>query len=443
VITFATATAGTTAAAQSVTVTNGGTTALGVTGIALGGTNALNFATTNTCGSSVAANGGTCTISATFSPTSGVTASYTATITLTDNANNTSGSQQTITLNGSGTTASVSRTFYVFGPSAPAGITGYTVATPLYTFINSAKTSIDMTMYELQDTIFSGDLVTACSSGVKVRVILSSSEKSNNTPAYNQLNTAGANCSAEFSNTAFENTHQKTITIDGSQAAILSLNLQTQYYSTSRDFALIENDSADIAAIEAVFNADWAAGTPYGGTQGTSDFNFATPYGDTTVVTTPSTGDLIWSPTNAQTEMLRIINNAKSTIYLENEEMSASNIVSALETACTNGVKVYITMVNSSTSSPYSSYSTEFKALEAAGCGVRTYADTSTGLYIHAKAVVADYGLSTQAVYMGSINYSTASMNENRELGIYIADAPSVTLLNTTMTNDYAGATPF
>jgi len=84
--------------------------------------------------------------------------------------------------------------------------------------------------------------------------------------------------------------------------------------------------------------------------------------------------------------MLAIINNAKATLLVENEEMGAANIVSALESACQRGVSVHIAMVNDSTTSPYSSYATNFKALEAAGCGVRTYPDTTTGLYIHAKA---------------------------------------------------------
>jgi cardiolipin synthase len=90
-----------------------------------------------------------------------------------------------------------------------------------------------------------------------------------------------------------------------------------------------------------------------------------------------------------------------------------------------------------------SSYATNFKALEAAGCGVHVYPDTQTGFYIHAKAVVADYGLSTQNVYMGSINYSIASMTENRELGVYIADPASTLALFNTITNDYAGGTPY
>ena len=44
---------------------------------------------------------------------------------------------------------------------------------------------------------------------------------------------------------------------------------------------------------------------------------------------------------------------------------------------------------------------------------------------------------------MGSINYSTASMTENRELGIYITDQTIIDTLNTTIAADYAGGQPY
>jgi hypothetical protein len=307
--------------------------------------------------------------------------------------------------------SSVTRTFYAFPESDNS-------VTPLYTFINGAQSTIDMTMYELVDTTFSADLVAACKRGVRVRVILDQNdEKSSNTAAYNQLN-AQTNCSAAWANPAFQVTHQKTITIDGTTTAILSLNLTSRYYSTTRDFALIENDPVDVAAIEATFNTDYAA---------TTDYNYQ-----------PSAANvLIWSPTTATSDLLGLINNAKSTLLVENEEMSASNIVSALEAACKRGVSVHIAMTNTG------SYGSNFTALEAAGCGVHTYVDNSTTLYIHAKAILADYGTANVAAYMGSINFSTASMTENRELGLYITDSASLLALYNTITSDYAGAPPY
>ena len=229
-----------------------------------------------------------------------------------------------------------------------------------------------------------------------------------------------------WANKSFEATHQKTIIVDGTQAAIMSLNLTSIDYPDTRDFAMVENDPADIAAIEDTFNQDYAAGTTAAGVIGTSDFSYSPGAGD----------DLIWSPTTAEADMLSIINNAQSTLLIENEEMasSASYIVNALVNACQNrGVQVHIAMVNNS------SYTTQFNQLTAAGCGLYLYVGTGDLFYVHAKAVVADYGLGTQNAYMGSINYSNASMTENRELGMYVSDPVSVQLLYNIITTDYAG----
>ena len=88
-------------------------------------------------------------------------------------------------------------------------------------------------------------------------------------------------------------------------------------------------------------------------------------------------------------------------------------------------------------------YATGFTAITKAGCNLHTYPDTKTGFYIHAKAVVADYGLPTQNAYMGSINYSNASMNSNRELGMFVPDTPTVVAIHDTMLADYNGGTPY
>ena len=400
-----TAAPNTTSASQSITLTNNGGATLNISGITLGGTNASSFAETTTCGTTLAA-AANCSISVTFTPTAAT--SYSASISIADNA---TGSPQAIGLVGTGTSnTSVSRMLLVF-PEVDNS------ATPLYNLINSATKTIDMTMYEMQDTTFLNDLVARCAAGVKVRVIFSQNIASSSATAYNKLNTT-TNCAAENSNSAFTNTHQKTITVDGATTsattAILSLNLQSQYYSTTRDFGIVTNDAADIAAIETTFNMDWAAGTPYMGTQGASDFSYPPPLGD----------DLVWSPFST-TDMLAIINNATTSLYIECEEFSATNIISAISAAAQRGVNVVFICENESNAN-----TANFATIKAAGANVWYYS-SSTGFYVHAKAVVADLGLPTEAVYMGSINYSSASLTRNRELGVYITG-------NTTVSNPIA-----
>jgi cardiolipin synthase len=286
--------------------------------------------------------------------------------------------------------------------------------TPIYNLIGSAKSTLDMTMYELTDTQAEQLLAQAASSGVTVRVILDQNlEKSSNTAAYNYLNSHGVQ--AHWANPKYSATHQKTITVDGTTTAIMTLNLTSQYYTSSRDFALIEDDPNDIAAIEATFDAD---------------FNSST--------VTPDDGDdLVWSPTNSQSVILSVINSANHSLAIENEEMGDTNVINALLSAAARGVLVQVVMTNTG-----NNYSAEFSQLVAGGAEVSTYA-ASAALYIHAKVILADYGSSGAQVFLGSENFSSASLTRNRELGLTLSDAAILQSIAGTLTNDFNGGVPW
>jgi phosphatidylserine/phosphatidylglycerophosphate/cardiolipin synthase-like enzyme len=103
-------------------------------------------------------------------------------------------------------------------------------------------------MYELSDTQVTAILTTAAGNGLTVRVILDqNNEKANNTTAYNTL--AAGKVQVHWANPVYACTHQKTITIDAATSAIMTLNLTPEDYATTRDFAVITNDAADVAAI--------------------------------------------------------------------------------------------------------------------------------------------------------------------------------------------------
>lgn len=95
-LSFGKQTVGTTSKAQSVTLSNSGTKALHIQGIHIVGSNSVNFAQTNNCGTSVAA-GGTCGINVTFTPKS--KGLKTATISVGDDGG---ASPQTAALSGTG-----------------------------------------------------------------------------------------------------------------------------------------------------------------------------------------------------------------------------------------------------------------------------------------------------------------------------------------------------
>src|SRR5439155_1168692 len=111
-LSFGNQTVSTSSAAQSITLSNTGTAALSISGIAITGTNSGDFTQTHTCGSSLAA-GTSCTISVTFKPAA--TGTRDAAVTLNDNAPNT---PQAMPLSGSGVSTSTSGPAVSLSPSS-------------------------------------------------------------------------------------------------------------------------------------------------------------------------------------------------------------------------------------------------------------------------------------------------------------------------------------
>jgi phosphatidylserine/phosphatidylglycerophosphate/cardiolipin synthase-like enzyme len=192
----------------------------------------------------------------------------------------------------------------------------------------------------------------------------------------------------------------------------MTLNMVTEDYASTRDFAVIDTNRADIAAIVTTFNADFAH----------------------RAINPPVGADLVWSPTNSQASILAVIGGAKHTLSVENEEMGDSTITDALVAAAKRGVDVKVIMTAES------EWDSAFSQLENAGVHVRLYPDSDDALYIHAKAVIADAGRPDQQIFVGSENFSTASLRYNRELGVRTTNKAVISVINTTLAADYAGA---
>ena len=279
----------------------------------------------------------------------------------------------------------------------------------IYNFVDSATSSINVTIYELNDTTLENDLVAREAAGVDVRVILDQAQKSYNQAAYNTLTAGGVG--VVWSSTAFTYTHQKTITVNDDESYISTGNFDTTYYATSRDYGVFDTDANDVSAIVAVFNDD---------------------YTHTSI--TPSDGDdLVWSPTDSQTRILSLINGATTSLDIEQEEFSDSDVISAIVAAENRGVTVRVVLEDPS------DYSSEVSEVENAGGKVTGYS-SSTGFYIHAKAIIADYGTSDQKAFAGSENLTSNSLNDNRELGLITSDSGIVDGLESTFDADFTGS---
>lgn len=280
--------------------------------------------------------------------------------------------------------------------------------------IQSAKSSIDMTIYELSDQTLEGDLATAAANGVSVRVILDRAYHGGavNQAAYSYLSSHGVPVHWASTSVIF---HEKAFTIDGSVAAIGTGNLTPNYYSSDRDYWLVDSNPADVAAVDSTFTADWAGGSPDSGSPG---------------------ADLVWSPGSASA-LVGLISSAKHSVDFESEELSDPAVIDALAADARRGVACEVLMENTS------EWAAAFATLTQAGCKVRTYPESGSP-YIHAKAILVDAATPTARLFVGSENASPTSLTADRELGVILNSSQASAVLakvTSVFSADFNGAT--
>jgi phosphatidylserine/phosphatidylglycerophosphate/cardiolipin synthase-like enzyme len=281
--------------------------------------------------------------------------------------------------------------------------------------INAATKSIDLTIYELTDAQIMSALEAAQARKVTVRVLYNwysftaRMQQTDITPAIQKLTQAGIQCKEAPS--TFEVTHEKAIVIDGATAIVMSFNLVADYFGSTRDFGIVTTVPAEVAEIDAVFQADWSGNA-----------------------ITPKVASLVWSPVNSSAKLTSLVNSAQKTLDIYCEEAEDPGTLGAMVAAAKRGVTVrFIAAVLS-----------EEGKVNGNARGVTTMlkggvnAVCKTFLYIHAKMILADYGTSIAQAYIGSENFSCVSLDKNRECGIIVTDSAILSRLNTTYTSDWA-----
>lgn len=279
---------------------------------------------------------------------------------------------------------------------------------------------IRMAMFHLTDTDVINALASAHTRGVTVKVILDNASLSlpNFKYGFDQLKNSGVDVRA--STTAFSISHQKSMTINNSEAFITAINL-TKLPETTRDFGLIVHDPAVINEVISVFEQDWQ--------------NASTQQGLTPPL---SETHLLWSPVNSLTKLVGLIASAKKSIVINVENLGDDQIQSALITAAKNGVVVRIIVpmcsknINPKLNFPYLS--------DLAANGVQTkvmpYPESVERPYMHSKMLIAD-GITA---YLGSVNFSRNSTSKARELGILFSEAKPIADMRTLFEQDWNAA---
>lgn len=276
---------------------------------------------------------------------------------------------------------------------------------PVLDLLNGAQKSVLMTMYLLSDRDVMDALKSARGRGVDVRVLLEAQPTGNVTVNQQTMkDLQAANISVKTSNPAFRFTHQKSIVVDERLAFITTANLTRASFTTNREYGIIDSNPDDVAEMIHVFEADWKRTSP-----------------------TVSNANLVWSPSNARSRVLSFIDGATKTLDIQAEEIQDKQVEEAITNAVKRGVLVRVITSPATNANKIDQNSIE--RLGKANVQVR-WVKTP---YIHARMMVAD---NTRA-FIGSENFSTTSLDSNRELGILITDSKIVQPLSSTFASDW------
>ena len=113
--------------------------------------------------------------------------------------------------------------------------------------------------------------------------------------------------------------------------------------------------------------------------------------------------------------------------------MNNKGIEQALGAAAARGVRVSVAMTRDS------SYLSALTSL--AQHGVHVSLLTSSQVYIHAKVICADCSTTSGTLFVGSENFSTSSLNYNRELGIITHSLLAIDSVRTTVLSNASSGT--
>lgn len=284
---------------------------------------------------------------------------------------------------------------------------------PVLDAITGAQRSVWVEVYLLTDRNVIYALEDAAHRGIDVRVMLElnpyGSGSTDPQVTLQELRAAGVQ--AKGSNPAYHYTHEKALMIDSATLLVLTANLTKSglggsSYSENRDYGVVDTTPADVQQAMAIFTADWQRETP--------------------LIKDPN---LVVSPDNARARLQAFITGARTTLLVEDEEMYDMESESALIAAAQHGVTVELILPqpNSSTGS-----SPDVARLLQGGVHIR-YIGT---VYMHAKMLIAD----GSRAFVGSENFSANSLDDNRELGLLIADESVIGALNQTFQQDWNDA---
>jgi cardiolipin synthase len=273
----------------------------------------------------------------------------------------------------------------------------------LVALIGSAKTTLDVLIYEIDDADVIAALVAAQKRGVAVRMVI---DRNNQGTAKATLTAGGV--AVHDSSSIFPYAHAKSMLIDKTRSVIMSMNMNSYSIQGERNYGAVSTEPGDAEDLAKVFEADFA-GTPMSVELGCSK--------------------LLVAPLNARPRILDLITSTKSKLVMSVMYLSDPDLLKATLDRAAAGVPTRIILAdpgwikgNDVTAQKLAAAKIPVKYMKFLDC--------------HAKLIVSD-----DRAFVGSENLSTNSIDANREVGIIVSNAASVVPIEKQFETDWSNAT--
>ncbi len=246
----------------------------------------------------------------------------------------------------------------------------------------SAQSEVLVNMYGFTDFDFIPVLMNLEKRGVSVKLILEEAPylaETENFDIRDMLKKYGI--VTRWANQDFFLTHAKYIVIDGKIAIVLSGNITYSSFTKNREFGIVLNNENDASVLRNLFYADF------------DRKNFEN-----------TSEDILISPIDSRNKIENALKSATRSIKIWEQELLDPSIISILREQKQKGIDVRVIM-------PLS------YAIDAKNeLGTAIYALPNP--YVHAKAFIID----DKYAYIGSNNFSTPSLDSEREVGVFTFD---------------------
>ena len=260
----------------------------------------------------------------------------------------------------------------------------------------NAKKEVLMNMYGFTDFDFIPTIVNLEKQGVEVKMILEEAPYQSETENFDirsMLKNYGIE--VRWARSEFFLDHAKYIVIDDTEAIVLTGNFTYSSFTKNREFGLVTTDKGKVTTLRNLFYADF----------------------NRTDISNDNDNVLI-SPVDSRAKIENALRSATKSIKIWEQTVDDPTIVNILKAQKAKGVDVKVLMP--------ASY---------AGDLAKSLGDSVLALqnpYIHAKTFIID----DKFAYIGSNNFTTPSLDNEREAAMFTYDEEIINELNMIWTWD-------